>query len=151
MTSVRLKCILTVSTPLAVAYLAVASISILNWFTSLLGGLGFKVEFIPGDPGLSLVMLTVGLTLTASNYYWFRGDHIKCLSTLTLGLALAVSAMIVQVLTSIAFYLDSLVVSEPMSLSELLNLILRVDSLLGYLAVPVLVASISTLKHHIKS
>ena len=139
--------IIPIGVMLGLAYLMAGFIAIINWYLGTIGaGKILYPDYVPGDLGLSLVMLSIGFLMILSVYYWFRGKIMKSLAAIILGLGLAVAAMVMQVLVIIASWLDSIIVNEPITYEELKLGFLRADALLGYIALPLLYVPLRILR-----
>ncbi len=139
--------IVPIEVMLGLAYLVVCFIAIINWYLGIIGaGEILYPNYVPGDLGVSLVMLSIGFLMILSVYYWFRRKIVKSLAAIILGLGLAVAAMVMQVLVTTASWLDSIIVNEPITYEELMLGFLRADALLGYIALPLLYVSLRILK-----
>ena len=139
---------------LGILYLASSLIALYNWCTGLAeasSGHQLYPSFIPGDLGLAIVTLTIGASLTASTYYTLKGDRVMHLASATCGLGLALGALIVQILVTLATVLDAIVVGEGIDCSIISENLLRVDAVLGYIAIPISIPYIITLKEVIKA
>lgn len=73
------------------------------------------------------------------------------LASATCGLGLALGALIVQILVTLATVLDAIVVGEGIDCSIISENLLRVDAVLGYIAIPISIPYIITLKEVIKA
>ena len=142
-----LKIILPVSVTsfvVGIAYVAFSIISLYNWISStFIASNLLWPEYIPGDLAIFLIGLPIGITLLSSLHYTLKQDLIKSIACLLVGNAIGTSAMIMQILVTLANTADALVLGEDVSTSLILNGILRIDSLLGYFTLPLLIASIS--------
>jgi hypothetical protein len=142
---IQLLALLTL--PLGLVYFILGIIAIVNWVLSISGTEEMLIspEYIPGDLGLSLILLTVGLSLVIAIYYLGK-SLTTCLGTIVLGLGLAVGAMAMQVLIVGMSWLDGIIVEESLTTEDIVHGLLRVDALMGYIALPLFLYSLKTLK-----
>ncbi len=139
--------IIPVKIVLGLTYLVTGFIAIVNWYLGITGaGELLYPDYIPGDLGIFLIMLSIGFLMISSVYYWFKRELIKTLAAIILGLGLAVAAMMIQVLVNIASWLDGIIVNEPIAYEELMFGFLRADAILGYIALPLLYISLRILR-----
>ena len=136
---VRSKSILITASLLAfilgLMYIASGSICIYNWITSsLINGEAILKQFIPSDPWLGIVMISIGLTYNASAYYLMRGNTVLSIASILVGGGLAIIVMGLQVLATLAFVADRLVINEELRLSVIISNLLRIDEILGYVS-----------------
>ena len=118
-------------------YLLTGFTSVFNWFMSVIG-VDHRIypSFMPGDLGSALISLTVGASLIASLYYALRRDESKYLIAAVCGLWLALGALMIQLMTVIATVLDALILGEEINYLIINEHLLRIDVILGCIAVP---------------
>ena len=127
-----------------IAYVVSSIISIYNWMSSTFTTSNtLWPGYVPGDITIVLISLPIGIILLSSLHYTLKQDLIKSIACLLVGNATGTSAMIMQILVTLANTADAFVLGEDVSTSLILNGILRIDSLLGYFTLPLLIASIS--------
>ncbi|RLG73831.1 MAG: hypothetical protein DRO23_08115 [Thermoprotei archaeon] len=142
--------IIPIEVVLGLVYSVAGFIAIINWYLGTTGAGEFLYsDYIPGDLGISLVMLSIGFLMILSAYYWFKRKPVKSLAATILGLGLAVAAMVMQVLVIIASWLDGIIVGEPIACEELVMGSLRAEALLGYVALPLFYISLRILSETI--
>ncbi len=138
-----MKSLTLYSCALGAVYEVFGVLSLCNWvLQALLGGTGLLEEMVPGDIGLAVVLLSVGLSLMAAAYYYTHRDHVRTQACMLVGSGLGAAALLMQLLATLAAYLDGFVVGEILAIHDVATMLLRVDSLLGALLLPLLVASI---------
>jgi len=127
---------------IGIAYLISGFISIYNWFTNFTGGSSTILEdYVPPDPWLGIVLVSIGLVLSASAYYLMRGNTILSIASLLVGSIIAVSTMAIQVIATGTTYLDLLINGEEIEQHQLISGLTRVDAILGYPAILILILS----------
>jgi len=123
---------------LGLAYLFIGFVSIVNWCIGLADlGQQFCPDLIPSNLGFALVALTIGASLIASTYYSLRGDVVMHLASAACGTWLAVGALVIQVIVTIALVLDAIVVGEEVGYSIISENLLRMDVILGGVILPI--------------
>ena len=129
---------LAVLTVFGLAYLLTGFFSIINWCVSLAAAnQQLYPNLIPGDLGFALIALTVGASLTASTYYALRGDRAVHLVAAACGTWLALGALVIQIMVTVAAVLDAIVVGEEIDCSIISEHLLRMDVILGCTILPI--------------
>ena len=137
---------------LGLAYLLTGILSIINWGVDLVGvNQQFYSNFIPRDLGFALVALTVGASLVASTLYALRGNQVMHLAAAAIGTWLALGALVIQAIVAAATALDSVVLGENIDYSFVDEQLLRMDVILGCVALPISVYYTLMLREMIKS
>jgi len=136
---VRGKSILIIASLLAfilgLMYIVSGSLCIHNWIiSSLINGKAILKQFIPPDPWLGIVLVSIGLTYSASAYYLMRGNTVLSIASILVGGGLAIIVMCLQVLATLAYIADKLIVNEELRLSVIISNLLRIDGILGYVS-----------------
>jgi len=120
---------------LGLTYIASGSLCIYNWIvTSLINNTAILERFIPQDPWLGIVLISIGLTYNASAYYLMRGNMVLSIASLLVGGGLAVIIMSLQVLATLAYAVDAIITNEELKLNNVVNNLLRIDGVLGYVS-----------------
>ncbi len=131
---------------IGIAYITSGLISLYNWSVMILApeGMvrGILRKYIPGDLGMALILLSIGLTLLAAVYYKLRQSITKSFSCLTVGSTLAIITMSMQLLTVLASTIDSLIIGDTITVESVQLGVLRIDSLLGYVAILLFIMSL---------
>ncbi|MCD6509139.1 MAG: hypothetical protein J7L11_01945 [Thermoprotei archaeon] len=131
---------------IGIAYITSGLISLYNWSVMILApeGMvkGILRKYIPGDLGMALILLSIGLTLLAAVYYKLRQSITKSFSCLTVGSTLAIITMSMQLLTVLASTIDSLIIGDTITVEGVQLGVLRIDSLLGYVAILLFIMSL---------
>jgi len=139
---------------IGIAYAVSGFISLHNWLVvfALKGTVESMLEeYVPGDLGTSLILLSVGLTLLAAVYYALRQSTTRSVSCLIVGSTLAVAAMVIQLLTVIAGLADTLIIGDIVSVRSIILGILRIDAFLGYITIPLFIVSLWLYKKESKA
>ncbi|RLG88049.1 MAG: hypothetical protein DRO18_02180 [Thermoprotei archaeon] len=123
---------------LGLLYVISGAICMSNWITSFtnIAELTLFEDLIPPDPWLGIVLISIGLTLTSSTYYLMRNNLLLTIASLLIGGGLAVIVMAIQLLATLASFLDTIITGEGAPISTFITNFTRVDALLGYLALP---------------
>ena len=131
---------------IGIAYITSGLISLYNWSVMILApeGMvkGILRKYIPGDLGMALILLSIGLTLLTAVYYKLRQSITKSFSCLTVGSTLAIITMSMQLLTVLASTIDSLIIGDTITVESVQLGVLRIDSLLGYVAILLFIMSL---------
>lgn len=146
--------IILASMIIGTAYAVSGFISLYNWLVvfALKGTVkSILEEYIPGNLGTSLILLSIGLILLATVYYALRQSTTKSISCLIVGCTLAVAAMVIQLLTVIAGLVDTLIIGDVVSVRSIILGILRIDAFLGYITIPLFIVSLWLYKKEAKA
>ncbi len=120
---------------LGLMYIVSGSLCIHNWIiSSLINGKVILKQFIPPDPWLGIVLVSIGLTYSASAYYLMRGNTVLSIASILVGGGLAITVMCLQVLATLAYIADELIVNEELRLNAIISNLLRIDGILGYVS-----------------
>ena len=121
---------------LGILYVISGSLCISNWLIGFAGleHLTLFPKLIPSDPWLGVVLISIGLAFTSSMYYLVRNNIVLNIASLLVGGGIAVIVMAIQLLTVLANLFDELLIGNNVNLSNIIAGVLRVDALLGYLA-----------------
>ena len=125
---------------IGILYVVAGTTSLFNIFlANLLGGeLFLVVKYVPGDVGLCLILFSIGFTLLASSYYYYRGEKLISLSCLLVGSGLGVLSSVIHMLTVFADVLDRFITGCSVDITYFVEKVLRVDFVLGLLSLPIL-------------
>jgi len=120
---------------LGLMYIVAGSLCLYNWImTSLINGEAILEQLVPPDPWLSIVLISIGLTYSSSAYYLMRGNTVLSIASILVGGGLAIIVMGLQVLATLAYIADKLIINEELRFSTIIGNLLRIDGILGYVS-----------------
>jgi hypothetical protein len=99
----------------------------------------------PGDLGLGILLISIGAVLVSSAIT-IRSNIVISAAASLVGTGLAVGAMVIQLLSLGASWLDGVITGEPLTREDLVSGLIRADALLGYIALPLLPVVVETVR-----
>jgi len=99
----------------------------------------------PGDLGLGILLISIGAVLVSSAIT-IRSNIVISAAASLVGTGLAVGAMVIQLLSLGASWLDGVITGEPLTREDLISGLIRADALLGYIALPLLPVVVETVR-----